>query len=355
MLLSFRNARTAWNDYFSGNFTTNLNSQTFSERQTPSDTGVYVSNCLFNSFTSTNDGGALYCTSVTYFLVESSSFFSCKTSSSNYGAIHFSNSGGQSVLYKVCGNDCNSNLHYHFAGLNVNSSPTSKNYVNYSSVVRCMNEKSGAYHILGLFYGKICCPSVNSSSNKCCDRSGIGCWPTFDSNSVACSLVYSSFVDNNATAINCIILNTKGAKFEIKSCNILRNTQVNLNSDGTIYISGYLRIDDSCILENKANNIFYQIYSQYTVTLTNCTADKTTSNQNVVIQSTVAKSFILGLNHMSTQNCNSEYDSAGTLTPIIQTPSKKQIICHTYVKVLYHLPTATPQIFLFFISFYFSL
>ena len=49
----------------------------------------------------------LLCTSVTYLLVESTSFFSCSTSSSSGGVINFSNSNnGQCVLNEVCGYDC---------------------------------------------------------------------------------------------------------------------------------------------------------------------------------------------------------------------------------------------------------
>jgi hypothetical protein len=242
MLSSLQYVRTAWGDYFTGN-PTNLSSQTYTSRQTPSGTSVYISNCLFNSFTSTSNGGALYCNSVTYFLVESTSFFSCKTSGS-YGAIYFSNSGGQSVLYKVCGYDCcttNSNS-YQFGYIYVNNAATSKNYVNYSSIVRCVNENL----VFCIFYphlGKICCPSVNMSMNKC----GYQLFyfdPLRDSSSVICSLSYSSISDNKATDYACIRFWADGAKSEIKSCNVLRNTDVS-STQGTIAIYGNAIISDS--------------------------------------------------------------------------------------------------------------
>jgi predicted nucleic acid binding AN1-type Zn finger protein len=101
-----------------------------------------------------------------------------------------------------------------------------------------------------------------------------------------------------------------------KSCNILRNTQVS-SSEGTIKSDGNLMIEDSCILGNTATNIFYA-YSSYIITLSlsNCTVDKTSNNGYLTTQNTVTKSFILGLNNMSTQNCHSEYDSAGDLTAV---------------------------------------
>jgi hypothetical protein len=329
--------RTAWNDHFPEANPTKYNSQTYTSRQTPSDANVHISNCLFKSMTSSSQGGALYCTSATYFLVDSTSFFSCKTSSSQ-GAIFFSNTdSGQSVLFKVCGYDCCSASGYLFAEMYVKFTASYKNNVNYSSISRCVN--SNANHILGIDRGKICCLSVNSSLNKCYEYSGISCWPLDDSNSVTCSFLYSSFADNNAADYMCICLFNSGLKKEIKSCNVLRNTQGSLGSYGTIYTNGKLNIEDSCILENAATNIFYQTSSSYTITLSNCTVDKTSNNGYLTIQNIVTKSFILALNHISTENCHSEYDSAGNLTPIIQTPSssKKQILCFTRGEFFYQI------------------
>jgi hypothetical protein len=338
--------RTTWNDYFTGTYSNNPNSQTFTSRKTPSGTSVYVSNCLFKSITSTDSGGALCCTSATYLLVESTSFFTCTTSGEHGGAIFFQNTkNGQCVLYGVCGNGCcatytSSTVYGQFSRIDVNDGNTSKSYVNYSSITRCVNTNSNSYYMLALFYGKICCPSVNMSMNKCQYRPGISCWPYKDSNSITCSLTYSSFTNNNANGHGCNFLNAGGSNYEIKSCNILRNTQGTLNSQGTIYTSGNLNIEDSCILENTATNTFYQASSYYTITISRCTVDKMTCNQNLVIQSTATKSFIIALNHISTHNCHSEYDSVGTLTPIIQlspSSSKKKILCFTYGKFL-HLP-----------------
>jgi hypothetical protein len=328
---------TAWSDHFTVTGPTNFDSQTYTSRQTPSDSYLYFSNCLFKSISSSSTGGALSCTSTTYFLVESTSFFSCKASSSSYGAIYFSNGNSQSVLYGVCGYDCSASSSYQFAYIYVNNAASGKNNVNYSSISRCVNENSNSNYVLGLQYGKISCSSINSSMHKCQYRLGIGCWPSQESNIVTCSLLYSTFADNNANGYNCVWLNTYYANYEIKSCNILRNTQVDPSTYGIVYTSGNLMIEGSCILENTANYIFYQYQSSYTITLSNCTVDKTTCNQNLKTQNTVTKSFILGLNHMSTENCHSGYDSAGYLTPIIQSPSssKKQIRLCTCGECLY--------------------
>jgi hypothetical protein len=323
------NIRTAWNDYFPSNPSYNLNSQTYNSRQTHSSTGVHISNCLFASITSSDHGGALYSTS-TYFLVESTSFFLCKTSNGHAGAIYFSNSNGQCVLYAICGYDCyttGSKYSISFAYTRVYNSVSSKNYVNYSSISRSVN--LNIWYTLELDYGNIRCPSVNMSMNKYYGRS-FYCYPYTDSYSVTCSLTYSSFTDNHATTYSCLFLWQTGANFEIKSCNIIRNTQGTLGSEGTIATIGNLFVDDSCILENKATNTFYQGNSNYRIIISNNTVDSTSNNGYLVMRNTVTKSFIHALNHMSTRNCHSEYDFAGTLTAFIQSPSSKnQKHCYT--------------------------
>jgi hypothetical protein len=232
-------------------------------------------------------------------------------------------------LYKVCGYDCCSTYtsysYGQFLYISVNNAISSKNYINYSSISRCMNQISSSQHVLYLCYGKICCPSINVSMNKCPHGSGIYCLPFTDSNSYTSSLTYSSFADNFATISICIYFFWKGtANYEVKSCNVLRNTQGNLGAEGLFFASGNALIEDSCILENKATYIFYQQNSAYRFTTLNCTVDSTSNNGYLIIRNTFTKSFIHALNYMSTQNCHSEYDSAGYLTPIIQTPSSKK-------------------------------
>jgi hypothetical protein len=336
MPLFIMNIRTAWSDYFPSNPNFNLNSQTYYSRQTHSSTAVHISNCLFTSFTSSDQGGALYSTS-TYFLVESTSFFSCKTSSGNGGAIYFSN--GQCVLYGICGYDCctTSNSHNgHFAYTNVYNTVSSKNYLNYSSISRCVNVNKR--YTLYLGNGNIRCPSVNMSMNKDYGRL-IYCCPYALSNYVACSLTYSSFTDNYAASYTCFCLWQNPVYFEIKSCNIIRNTQGTLGTEGTITTCGNLFVDDSCILENKANRIFHQGNSNYRIIISNNTVDSTSNNGYLLIRNTATKSFIHALNHMSTRNCHSEYDFAGTLTAFIQSPSSNnQILYCSCERFFSHFP-----------------
>jgi hypothetical protein len=318
-------ARTTWDYYFPF-----YNSETFTSRQSFTETSVTVSNCLFRSISSSSShGGALYCTSAFYFIVKSSSFFSCRTSSGYGGAIYFSNTNnGQSILYEVCGYDCfttYSNPCHQFAWIQVNYAASRKNYFNYSSITRCVNTNSNSWHTLYLYGGNILCPSVNVSLNKCYGET-IRCDPYSDSNSVTCSFSFSSFADNTVTQYTLLRFASGGAKYEIKSCNILRNTQGS-SSEGTIATWGNTNIEYSCILENNANYIFFQA-SSYTITISNCTVDRISNNGYLTIQNTVTKSFIFAFNHMSTQHCHSEYDSVGTISHIIplSSSSKKQML-----------------------------
>jgi hypothetical protein len=182
--------------------------------------------------------------------------------------------------------------------------------------------------LIYLYYGKICCPSVNMSMNKCHVYSAIRCDPFSDPSSVTCSLSYSSFADNNASAHICIRFYMAGAISEIKCCNILRNIEFS-GSYGTISTEGNLTIEDSCILENSAVRIFYTS-SSYIIILSNCTVDSMNHTNSLILQNTVTKSFILGLNHISTHNCHAEYDLVGHLTafPYVSHHTNKEF-CYT--------------------------
>ena len=81
--------RTAWSDYYTESLTT-FQSNEYGALQTPSGTNGHLLNYVFRSITSTSNGGGLSCISVTYLLIESTSFFSCKTSGQRSGAIYFS-------------------------------------------------------------------------------------------------------------------------------------------------------------------------------------------------------------------------------------------------------------------------
>ena len=148
-------------------------------------------------------------------------------------------------------------------------------------------------------------------------------------------------------SVDCVRWNDSSYSWLTALCNILRNTN-NTGSKGIIYANANVMIKDSCILENAAAEIFYQYSSTYTITLSNCTIDKTTNNQKLTIQDTVTKSFILALNHISTQNCNAEYDAVGSLTalPCISSPTKKSF-CYCYTCNVNHYQAKVSDFFTF--------
>ena len=162
--------------------------------------------------------------------------------------------------------------------------------------------------------------------NKCQYYSGFRCAATADSNSFTCFWLYSSFTDNIASGYYCICQYYTPTKTEMKCCNVLRNLQGSPGSGGTIRFDGDTTVKDSCILMNNATYTFYA-YHIYVITVSNCTIDSTTHQNSLILANTATKSFIHALNHISTKNCASEYDSAGTLTAV--TPSQKKVFCYT--------------------------
>ena len=163
--------KTTFADFYGSGYT-NVNHFTGPEYtvspQTPTSNYVYVHDCVFRSCTSSSNGGALYCVSsnnVIKLLVSRTSFTSCRTSSTQGGAIYFdSTTSGECILNKICGFDCSSTYSRYSSGQFVFIYPKNdvafKNHVNDSSFTR--SSKLGAFprYALCLYYGNILCPSV---------------------------------------------------------------------------------------------------------------------------------------------------------------------------------------------------
>ena len=161
-------SRIAWIDFYNSAQPTPINKQTYTSGFSTSSQSVYISNSLFKSITSSSQGGALCCsTSVEYLLIESTSFFSCKTSSGNGGAIYFSNeNNGQCVLHEICGYDCctTSGDKGQFTWIFANNAASSKNYFEYSSIARCVSESSSSWYTILLYYAIM---TVSTISHMC--------------------------------------------------------------------------------------------------------------------------------------------------------------------------------------------
>jgi predicted outer membrane repeat protein len=307
----------------------------YTSRITPTSNNVYVHNCVFQDCSSSSSGGAIYCGSTVYkFLVEQTSFTSCKTSSGNGGAIYFySTSYGECVLSKICGFDCSptTSSSGQFAYTYTKNDVTCKHHINDSSITRSINMNTNTYDTLYLEYGTILCPSVNLTNNVCYYYVAIRTFPTKGSGSPAsetCFISYSSIVNNtNNGGYGCIVLDRVGSSQSINTCNIINNKQTS-SSYGTIYVYANVFIKDSCILGNNENyKVFSEDYSSCKITLSNCTIDDDIFTRgryygSVTVIKPITKSFINALSHIATQRCDSYFDSYGTLSVKPNTPSK---------------------------------
>jgi hypothetical protein len=333
--------KTTFSDFYGSGYS-NVNHFTGPEYtispQTPTSNYVYVHDCVFRSCTSSSHGGALYCHSsnnVIKLLVGRTSFTSCRTSKEYGGAIHFdSQTNGECILNKICGFDClstysSSNSYGQFAYIRPKSDVTFKNRVNDSSFTH--SSKVGTYscYVLWLYYGSILCPSVNITNNECHHCTAIYCYPTASSTSDTCCISYSSIVNNTANGSwLCIAFSSNSVSSHLMdTCNVLNNKQTSY-SYGIIWANANLLIKDSCILGNdKDKNIFYEDHSSCKITISNCTIDDDIFTNgryygSVAVNKVIENSFINALSHIATRNCDSYFDSYGTLTAKPIDPSR---------------------------------
>jgi hypothetical protein len=330
--------KTTFSDFY-GPGQTNIKEYTgpkYTETQTPTDQNVYVHDCVFQSCSSSSNGGALSCGSTVYkLLVEQTSFVSCWTSSIRGGAIHFeSTTNGECILSKICGFNCSSTYTSGWAGGQcvitcTKNDATYKNYVNDTSFTHSLIEGKDSRYVMYLIYGHILCPSVNITDNKCTSYTATYCGPvTGSSMSDIFCMTYSSIVNNTSNGgHSCLWLDRSGSSQRIDTCNIINNKQTS-SEQGTIYTYANLLIKDSCILGNNENNKVFYAYSSNKITISNCTIDDNIFTNgryygSVTVIKTITNTFINALSHISTHHCDSYFDSYGTLTAKPNVPSKK--------------------------------
>jgi hypothetical protein len=302
----------------------------YSQTVTPNENYVYVHDCVFSYCSSSSNGGALNCGSSVYkLLVEQTTFISCSTSSSYGGGIYFySTTNGECVLSKICGFNCLSTGNGLFAYVYTKNDVSYKNNVNDSTMTHSITQ-TGTLS-LWLYYGTILCPSVNITNNECKSYPAILCFPTVSSASEMCCVSYSSIVNNTANGSwGCMDLAGSSSQL-IDKCNILNNKQTTSSSyEIIIHSSSNLLIKDSCILgNNKGMKIFYAASGK--ITISNCTIDddiisNARYSRSVSFTKMIQRSFIHALSHISTQKCDSYFDSYGTLSvkPIVPSQTTK--------------------------------
>jgi hypothetical protein len=290
----------------------------------PSANNIYVNNCVFRYCSSSSAGGAIYCGSSVYkFLVEQSSFLSCRTAGNNGGAIYFySSTSGECVLSRTCGYNCSSTYtstsEGQFANIYTKSDISYKSHVNDSSVTRYSKNTSSSYNALYFKGGNILCPSINLTNNECYGNTAIYCYPVSSSISDTFRMSYSSIVNNTANpGSGCILHDNSGSSHCIDTCNIINNQQTS-SGLGTIRANTKVFIKNSCILGNNIGKyVFYT--SSYSITISNCTIDDNSFVTGryygtITVNKTIEIAFINALTHIATQNCDSYFDSYGTLT-----------------------------------------
>jgi hypothetical protein len=337
------------NSYNPTNFTGPVYTQTLNTN----DNNVYVHDCVFSYCSSSSNGGALICGSNVYrLLVEQTAFISCSTLSGAGGGIYFSNSAsGECVLSRICGYNCSSTGSGPFAYIYLKNDVNNKNYVNDSSFTRSLKKSGSPARALYIFNGNILCQSVNISNNECDSYSGIYCRPTASSVSDTCCISHSSIVNNTANGRHgCIILGDSGTSMTIDTCNILNNIQTDYSSNEiSFYVHTYLLIKDSCVLGNNQGKRVFHVTTSGKVTLSNCTIDddifsKTRYSGSVTITKMIERTFINALLHISTQKCDSYFDSYGTLTakPNVPTQRTKHPCFGYFMSYVCKKPTIDP-------------
>jgi hypothetical protein len=293
---------------------------------TPTANNVYVYDCFFRDISYYSGGGALYCSRSVYkLLIEQSSFFSCKTSSSCGGGVYFDNTGNyESVLSKICSFDCSCGSNGQYAFINLGNNGDYKNHFNDSSITHSLKDGKNQYDSLFLESSTIFCPSNNFTNNECSHNPAFSCATRKCSTSETCRISYCSVVNNTANGgYKCIRLYYAGSTHCIDTCNILNNKQTS-SEYGTITAHTNVLIKDSCILGNDEGNTVFYVDSSYKITISNCTVDsnRCSGSGSVVFTKTVQSLFINALSHLSTRRCDSYFYSYGTLTAKLNTPSR---------------------------------
>ena len=133
-------------------------------------------------------------------------------------------------------------------------------------------------------------------------RSGIHTLPKLSFVTFHCR---TSFADNNATRYNCIFFQR-----EVQNMNEMLKTSSEIHSFWLMGNNSFIRkLDDWGFLYLlNSNYIFSASYSN--IIAFECTVDSLNNINGLIMQNII--SFILSLDHISTKNCNAEYDSVPT-------------------------------------------
>ena len=260
----------------------------------------YVFCCFFLECTATKGGGILS-TSQTNLLIEETSFSSCQATSGNGGGLFLSATATSNcIIYRVCSYACTATSNGPFCHTTLPKALNCNNMMNDSSVV--YSNCPSSYRMICINYGKIIVSSINSSKNTGKCYVGILLYPSSSCNYSDCQIMYSYFSNNEAKDHNCVVFDS-GGKAQMKSCNIINNTQSDKSRLGILFTNSPLNIYDSCALGNNADYSFYG--NGGSINLYNTIFDKSI-NSYVTIKSAAPSSFINELLFIKTGECDAE-------------------------------------------------
>ena len=282
----------------------------------------------------------MFCgSSITKCFVDFTTFSLCSTNQTDGGAVYYDTStvrAGDIAINKVCGYKCHASEKAkswgQFIEVCYNGADTGNNCrFNDSSFCKSVNqfkdgEGGGSYNTICL---EKCIPLfnlMNISSNECLKRTVIYC-QTVPEMRTPIKMDYTSIVNNTENGYSIIWLDYFAySKYTINKCNILKNKQKDLTKEGIIFTQARIYFNDCCILSNEANVMFYTLGNSYEyecgIFLNNCTTDAENKYFGTFkCDNKPGKDFIHPLKHIKMRNCDSVYESVGTLTPDV--PKKK--------------------------------
>ena len=281
----------------------------------PKNSFCYVMQCTFDGF---SDKGIIFQSdsSTNSTLLVESCIFNSFNSIGNGGAIVFE-SFGDCTIASVCSSSCNcQSSSGQFCYIVCTSSKTTKNCL-YDTTVTLSNQPN-TYHTVYLQNGNMTCHGVNISNNEDDQISGIGLWY-----STTCHLSYCSFRNNNASTYICI--HCKYGIHTMINTNIIENRQ-NQNRGIVVTEEGSrLEMSHCCLFGNDPGTSSVMYAERGTqITCNNCafSTQQKTSSVLIIINDEAEKSFINHYQFLKRGSCQAFPESWGDVIPDIQIKRK---------------------------------
>ena len=200
----------------------------FNTRYTTILSDIFINDCFFQNFYISSTGSVIYLTTTNLinFKIDNSIFYNCVSIGQNDhiggGAIYFSCSNGDSIIEKVCANQCRTTGFAMIGQFSrILTSNNKNNQILSSSIIKCpFDFNYDCRAPLNLYYGNIKILNTNISNNYCKYQSGFSLNSPFSfqgkfleiSNNINQEewLIYCNTVNGNISNSN--IINIKSLK-----------------------------------------------------------------------------------------------------------------------------------------------